>query len=180
MNFGREGTQKKRKELLAKKNKIGNKCITLFFECLLILCFAFAICIGSAGYGLYDGILDSSPSIEDIDATPTGFLSTILDSKGNTTATLVASGSNRIYVTIDEIPKNLQNAFIAVEDARFLEHNGIDIRGIIRAGVKGIAAGLHFSEGASTITQQLLKNNVFTSWTSEKSQLDRLDRKSVV
>ncbi len=177
MNFGREGTQKKRKELLAKKNKIGNKCMTLFVEFILIACLALAICIGSAGYGLYDGILASSPSIEDIDATPTGFLSTILDSKGNTTATLVASGSNRIYVTIDEIPKNLQNAFIAVEDSRFHEHNGIDIRGIIRAGVRGIAAGFHFSEGASTITQQLLKNNVFTSWTSEKSQLDRFKRK---
>ena len=106
-----------------------------------------------------------------------GYLSTILDAKGNTTATLVASGSNRVYVTLDEIPVHLQNAFIAIEDARFREHNGIDIKGIIRAGIKGIAAGFHFSEGASTITQQLLKNNVFTTWTAEKSQADRFKRK---
>lgn len=177
MNFSKESTKKKRREIIAKKGKIGRKCTTLLYELALILIFALAVCIGGAGYGAYQGILAASPGIKDIDATPTGYLSTILDSKGNTTATLVASGSNRVYVTIDEIPKNLQNAFIAIEDARFREHNGIDIKGIIRAGIRGIAAGFHFREGASTITQQLLKNNVFTSWTAEKSQADRFKRK---
>lgn len=177
MNFGKEGAQKKRKEIVSKKGKVAKKITTLFYELALVAIFALAVCVGSAGYGIYQGILASSPSIEDIDATPTGYLSTILDAKGNTTATLVASGSNRVYVTIEEIPLNLQNAFIAIEDSRFREHNGIDIKGIIRAGVKGIASNFHFSEGASTITQQLLKNNVFTSWTAEKSQIDRFKRK---
>ena len=147
MNFSREGTRKKRREIIAKKGKIARKCTTLFFELVLVGIFALAVCIGSAGYGAWQGILDASPSIQDIDASPTGYLSTILDSKGNTTATLVASGSNRVYVTIDEIPKNLQNAFIAIEDSRFHEHNGIDIKGIIRAGINGIAAGFRFREG---------------------------------
>ena len=78
------------------------------------------------------------------------------------------------------VPKDLQNAFVAIEDSRFYEHNGIDIKGIIRAGVvglKNIAAGGTFTEGASTITQQLLKNNVFTDWTSEDSLADRVKRK---
>lgn len=180
MNFSKEGTRKKRREIIAKRGKIARKCSTLFYELVIVAAFALVICAGSIGYGAYQGILAASPSIQDIDATPTGYLSTILDTKGNTTATLVASGSNRVYVTIDEIPKNLQNAFIAIEDARFLEHNGIDIKGIIRAGINGIVAGFRFREGASTITQQLLKNNVFTTWTAEKSQADRLDRKSVV
>ncbi len=177
MNFGKEGTQKKRKQLFSKKQKVKHKLSTIVFELVLVAMCAFAICIGSAGYGAYQGILASSPSIEDIDATPTGYLSTILDAKGNTTATLVASGANRVYVTIDEIPADLQNAFIAIEDSRFREHNGIDIKGIVRAGIKGVSSGFHFSEGASTITQQLLKNNVFTGWTEEKSQADRFKRK---
>lgn len=177
MNFSKEGARKRRREIIAKKGKIARKCSTLFYELVILAAFALAVCIGSAGYGAYQGILAASPSIKDIDATPTGYLSTILDSKGNVTATLVASGSNRVYVTIDEIPKNLQNAFIAIEDARFREHNGIDLKGIIRAGINGIAAGFHFREGASTITQQLLKNNVFTTWTEEKSQADRFKRK---
>lgn len=177
MNFGKEGTRKKRKAALARRGKIGRKLLTIFFELGFAAIIGLAVCIASAGYGAYQGILAASPGIEEIDASPTGYLSTILDSKGNTTATLVASGSNRVYVTLDEIPVHLQNAFIAIEDARFREHNGIDIKGIIRAGIRGIAAGFRFREGASTITQQLLKNNVFTTWTAEKSQADRFKRK---
>ncbi len=62
---------------------------------------------------------------------------------------------------------------MAIEDERFYEHNGIDVRGILRAGVKALTTG-NFSEGASTITQQLLKNNVFTNWTNESTQVERL------
>ena len=65
---------------------------------------------------------------------------------------------------------------MAIEDERFYEHNGIDVMGIIRAGVTGLRNG-RFSEGASTITQQLLKNNVFTEWTSENSMVDKFRRK---
>ena len=65
---------------------------------------------------------------------------------------------------------------VAIEDERFYEHNGIDVRGIARAGMKAITTG-NFSEGASTITQQLLKNNVFTDWTNESTQLERFTRK---
>lgn len=75
------------------------------------------------------------------------------------------------------MPINLQHAFVAIEDERFYDHNGIDIKGIIRAGFKGIASGFHFHQGASTITQQLLKNNVFTDWTSEDSMADKFERK---
>ena len=109
--------------------------------------FAVAIIGGSLGFGVYKGILDSAPSIDDIDATPTGYLTTVLDNQGNEIATLVASGSNRKNVTIDEIPINLQHAFVALEDSRFYEHNGIDLTGIIRAGVTGIASGGHFFPG---------------------------------
>ena len=59
----------------------------------------------------------------------------------------------------------------------FYDHNGIDLQGILRAGLKGVASGFHFSEGASTITQQLLKNTVFTQWTSEQSMADKFERK---
>ena len=57
-----------------------------------------------------------------------------------------SAGANRVYKSIDEIPKDLQNAFVAIEDSRFYEHNGIDLKGIVRAGLKGITSG-HFSEG---------------------------------
>lgn len=63
----------------------------------------------------------------------------------------------RYWVSIDRIPSFLQKAVVAVEDARFYEHGGIDIRGIARALVKDVVKG-KLVEGGSTITQQLIKN----------------------
>ncbi len=168
MNYGKEGAKKQAKRLAAKSPKVLRKFKVLGYKLLLVAAFALVVGVGFTGFGIYKGIIDSAPTIEAMDVTPTGYLSTVLDTEGNTTATLVASGSNRVYVTIDEIPLDLQHAFVAIEDARFYEHNGIDMKGIIRAGVKGILSGGHFSQGASTITQQLLKNNVFTTWTTDR------------
>ncbi len=63
----------------------------------------------------------------------------------------------RYWVTLDRIPRFLQNAVVAIEDARFYEHGGIDLRGIARALVKDVVKG-RLAEGGSTITQQLVKN----------------------
>lgn len=177
MNYGKNSTRKREKELTSKGTMIRRKFNIIFLKTLLACFFAIVIIGGCAGIGIAKGVIDAAPEINLDDATPTGFLSTVLDTDGNQTARLVATGSNRVYVTIDEIPKNLQYAFVAIEDERFYEHNGIDLKGIVRAGIKGITSGGHFSEGASTITQQLLKNNVFTSWTSETSLADKFKRK---
>ena len=74
-----------------------------------------------------------------------------------------------------QLPDDLVNAFIAIEDSRFYEHNGIDLKGILRAAYVGITNG-RFSEGASTITQQLIKNNVLQGG-YETSMADKLRRK---
>lgn len=177
MNYGKKSTQKREKELTSKSTMIRKKFYVIFCKSLLVCVFAVMVIGACSGVGVIRGIIASAPTIDDIVATPTGFLSTVLDANGNRLPPLVASGSNRRAVTIDEIPKNLQHAFVAIEDERFYEHNGIDVTGIIRAGVKGVASGFHFSEGASTITQQLLKNTVFTSWTSESSMADKFERK---
>ena len=177
MNYGKKRTRKREQELVSKGTMIRKKFTVIFCRALLICFFAVLIVGGCSAMGVIAGIIDSAPTIDDIDATPTGYLSTVLDANGNVTATLVASGSNWKYVTIDEIPLDLQHAFVAIEDERFYDHNGIDLKGILRAGVKGVASGFHFTEGASTITQQLLKNNVFTEWTSETSLADKFERK---
>ncbi len=177
MNYGKNGTARKARQLTSKGTMIRKKFAVIFCKVILVSLIGMVIIGGCAGIGLWKGIIDSAPDIDDIDPTPTGFLSVVLDINGKETAKLVASGSNRVYVTIDEIPLHLQHAFVAIEDERFYEHNGIDIKGIIRAGIIGISNGFHFTEGGSTITQQLLKNNVFTSWTGEVSQVERFERK---
>jgi 1A family penicillin-binding protein len=63
----------------------------------------------------------------------------------------------RYWVPIERIPVFLQNALVAIEDARFYEHSGIDLKGIARALVKDVMKG-RMAEGGSTITQQLIKN----------------------
>jgi penicillin-binding protein 1A len=68
---------------------------------------------------------------------------------------------NRKTVSISDVPKQMQDAFIAVEDIRFREHIGIDIKRIFGAVVANVTDGLG-SEGASTITQQVIKNSFFT------------------
>lgn len=67
----------------------------------------------------------------------------------------------RYWATIDRIPPFLQKGVVAVEDARFYEHGGIDVRGIARALVKDVVKG-RLAEGGSTITQQLIKNRYLT------------------
>jgi penicillin-binding protein 1A len=176
MNYGKKGAQGKQLKITSRRTLIRKRFVVIFIKTMLIMSFAIVIASGCVGYGIYKGILDSAPSIDDIDPSPVGYLSTVLDNQGNEIDTLVASGANRVYATLDEIPQHVQNAFVAIEDARFYEHNGIDINGILRAGVKGVLSG-SFSEGASTITQQLLKNNVFTGWTGEVNFLERMERK---
>lgn len=177
MNYGKKGTAHKEKELTSKSTMVRKKFTVIFFKTLFIGLFALAVIGVCAGVGIYKGIIDSAPDIQTIDATPTGALSVVLDTDGNRTAKLLTSGSNRSEISIDKMPKNLQHAFVAIEDERFYDHNGIDVKGIIRAGFTGIANGFHFNQGASTITQQLLKNNVFTDWTSETAMADKLERK---
>ena len=141
---------------------------------LLIVCGAtFTLCCAA---GAIRGAISTAPSVDTIDISPTGYATYVYDSAGTQIEELVSSGSNRVYVTLDEIPVSLQHAFVAIEDERFYEHNGVDPQGIVRAFVQGIKTG-SFSQGASTITQQLLKNNVFTDWTSETSFGERLRRK---
>lgn len=137
----------------------------------LILCFAgFAV-----GIGFVRGAIDAAPSLDILDVQPQGYASQIYDADGNLMQTLVMEGSNREEVSFDQLPDDLVNAFIAIEDSRFYEHNGIDLKGILRAAYVGITNG-RFSEGASTITQQLIKNNVLQGG-YETSMADKLRRK---
>ena len=176
MNYSKRGVRKKQQALNSTGKKWGKKIGFTFIQVFLLAMIGTAIIGISAGIGVFKGILASAPDIGNIDVTPTGFSTFVYDIEGNQTDKLVSRDSNRIPVTIDMVPENLQNAFVAIEDSRFYDHNGIDIKGIIRAGVIGIK-NRHFSEGASTITQQLLKNNVFTDWTSEDSFADKVKRK---
>ncbi len=67
----------------------------------------------------------------------------------------------RLPVDMDDIPVHVREAFVAVEDRRFREHGGVDVRGVLRAAVQNVRAG-GVREGASTITMQLARNAFLT------------------
>lgn len=177
MNYGKNATKRRVQKLDKKSTKVRHKFGVIFWKCILVLVIIVGVVGISSGVGVMKGIIDSAPDISAIDVTPTGYSTTVLANDGTEISTLVASGANRKYVTIDEIPQSLQDAFVAIEDERFYEHNGIDMQSILRAAATGIAHGFHFSQGGSTITQQLIKNNVLTTWTSESSFIESLQRK---
>ena len=112
-----------------------------------------------AGAGAAAGFfLSVSSGLPDISANIAPDASSrIYDAKGRLITTVHAE-ENRLPVSIDEVPANLQNAFIAVEDNRFYEHHGVDPIGIIRAVFRNIISGNATAQGGSTITQQLARN----------------------
>lgn len=176
MNYGKKSAEAQRKKISSGKARKRKRAAVRFFKVCLILCITLCVLGAFAGGILFKKIIDDTPHITVDDIKPSAFTTTVYANDGETVlGTLVNAGSNRVYVSIDQIPKYMQDAFIAIEDSRFREHNGIDLKGIVRAGVTGLTTG-SFSQGASTITQQLIKNSVFPNFVKE-SRWERIERK---
>ena len=147
-----------------------------FFKWLFLI-LLFVGVIAAAGILFYvRNVIVNAPELDLNLVIPSSAATYIYDENGKRVQKLTLPESDRDLVSIDRIPDNLQHAFVAIEDSRFYQHHGIDPKGIIRAFFMGLRGG-RFSEGASTITQQLLKNSIFTDWTKESSFDDRLRRK---
>lgn len=180
MNYGKTSLKRRARQIDHKPVKVRRKIGVIFGKVLLICILILGVVGVSTVVGAVKGILASAPDISEVDVIPTGFSTTVLASDGSEIATLVAEGSNRRSVTLDEIPKDLQHAVVAIEDERFYEHNGIDLKGIARALVADLKS-MDFTQGASTITQQLVKNNVLSEqWESENtgdiSKIEKMER----
>lgn len=177
MNYGKKNASKRQKEITSKstmqKKKIGSRLFKSFVICILLIGIA-----GIAGVSyLIKSVIDNAPNITPESVKPTEYTTFVVDQDGNELDRFVQSGSNRIYKTNEEIPQYLRDAFVAIEDERFYSHNGIDIKGIIRAGVVTVTSLGKRTEGASTITQQLIKNTVFPDFVHEDGLLEKFERK---
>lgn len=132
----------------AKRKRAQRK---VFLPVSLLVVTVFAI-IGS----VLISFISTAPEL-DPDRLKQNAASTLYDMNGETAGTL--SGSElRKPVKIEQIPEHVQNAFIAVEDVRFKEHNGLDFKRLGGAVVSNVTEGFG-SQGGSTITQQLVKNS---------------------
>ena len=130
----------------------------------LALAVALAVALVSAGIATAKSWLEDLPDYSDTDAYLLAEPTKVLDAKGNTIAEFYAE--NRIPVTIDEVNDYVLEGTVDIEDERFYTHNGVDLQGILRAVVVQFTGG---SEGASTITQQLVRNTVLKNEQWEKT-----------
>ena len=162
MNYSNDSRNKIEKDNHSKAKQVKKKGKVTVFRVIIMAIIIGMFAVVGAGLGVFIGIIKSAPDVTTIDLKPQGnYTSFVYDDAGNEIASF-APADNREYAKLSEIPLNLQHAVIATEDERFYEHNGIDIKGIFRAIVTNLKSG-NLSEGASTITQQLVKNNVLST-----------------
>ncbi len=175
MNYSKQGIIKKQRQIKSTSRRVTSK-LKISFIRLTILFFVGLIIIGAfAGFGAVRALIDTVPSTENLNLITTSYKTTLYYSDGSISDTLFGAEANRSYVTIDKIPDCVKYAFIAKEDSRFYEHNGIDIKGIFRA-VVSVVKTRSLEYGGSTITQQLIKNQVFGGG-NETDPLDKIVRK---
>ncbi len=168
MDYTRLGLEKKEDLFESSTEEIERRVGVLLLRAVLVALICFVVISVCGVLGIVNGILANAPSVAEINIAPSGYATFIYDTDGNQLQKLTTSNSNRISVSIDKVPTCLQNAVVAIEDARFYQHDGIDPKGIVRAAFVAVKYRFRRTEGASTITQQLLKNNVFINWTQEE------------
>ncbi len=103
------------------------------------------------------GVIGYMPPIEDLQNPIDKYASQLISEDNVTLGTFARANNNRLYVTYDQLSPKLVQALIATEDKRFIDHSGIDVRGVYRALFKTVVLGDKSSGGGSTITQQLAK-----------------------
>ncbi|MDD6051267.1 MAG: PBP1A family penicillin-binding protein [Clostridiales bacterium] len=134
--------------------------------CVLVLVAGLAL-VGAVA-GIAKGYVETAPSLDLTALDEQAQTSFIYDANGRL-ITEYKGIENRVMVSIEAMPKYLQQAFVAVEDARFYTHTGVDLKRIVGAFVSNLTSSS--TQGGSTITQQLIKNTLLSSEQSYKRKI---------
>lgn len=124
----------------------------------IVVCFLLAV-------GVFAYFRKDLPKIKDLSGDKIGGSITYYDRTGQTILWQDYGAVKRVPVPADQIPDNMRQATVAIEDKDYYKHGAFDVRGILRAGVNDIKGGS--TQGGSTITQQLVKIN--QEWTADRS-----------
>lgn len=164
MDYSKDANTKKQKNKKATKKKVKNRIGLIITRVIFVVIILIFFAVLGAGMGAYLGIIGESPNVDILQVTPNSYTSYVYDQNGVEIDSLHGI-ENRTYINMKEIPLNMKNATIAIEDERFYSHNGVDFKGMARALLVNIKTFLGIQdggiEGASTITQQLIKLNYF-------------------
>ncbi len=180
MNYGKRGVRAKQRALNSKSKKWGRKFGVSLVKLSIAAMIGIVVCGVSAGIGMFRGILTSTPKIRLSDVVASGEATIVYDCEGNEIDQYVSINSNRIQINNwDLIPQHLSEAFVAIEDERFYRHKGVDLEGLLRSAYRFVITIGKEKQGASTITQQLLKNTIFTTWTEENGNLVKMVKRKL-
>ena len=117
MNYGVKATKKRIRAVTSRKKKYANRLFLTFFKTAFVLVLFLCVTGVSTFIGMFKGILDSSPDFNPDSFTPSGYFSTIYNSAGEVTDTLVGSNSNRIEASY--------GGFSSGSDRRIRLHRGL-------------------------------------------------------
>ena len=135
---------------------------------LILLVFLAGVAGLGAVLGIAKGYVDTAPELDLAALDGQAQTSFIYDCNGNL-ITEYKGTENRVMVSLAAMPRNLRNAYVAVEDARFYAHNGVDLKRIVGAFMANLTSS--GTQGGSTITQQLIKNTLLSSEQSYKRKI---------
>lgn len=166
----REKKIREKIKLPAAEPKVKSRAVTALLYALRVLWSALKLILtililagfigAGLGAGLVYGYIKTTPELKASDLIPSKYNTFIYDTDGNVLAEL-KQNENRVWIEYAEIPENLKNAFIAVEDKRFWDHKGVDFRRFFKSAYVSaleLLKGNRNFQGGSTITQQMVKN----------------------
>jgi penicillin-binding protein 1A len=161
LEINENNTKLKNKE--DRKKRIAKKKRKVIIRISLLVILAAAIIAGGVIFGMVMGIIKNAPEIDATNVLDTlTESSVIVDENGSVIEQIHDPNENREIVPLSQIPEYLKNAFISIEDHRFEDHFGIDLTRIAGSFIHNVKVGDPTAQGASTITQQLVKNLYLT------------------
>lgn len=163
--------EEKNSEKIKKKKKRKKILRNVFLSILAVIILAI---VAGAGIGL--AIINTAPALN-VDQILTLKEPSKIYDKDNNYMDDVATNEKRDVVNINDVSKDLQHAFVSIEDERFYNHKGVDpqrILGVIYIDVKNKLSGKNVVQGASTITQQLIKNTMLTNAVSAQRKIQEM------
>ncbi|MBS6518363.1 MAG: transglycosylase domain-containing protein [Clostridium sp.] len=169
-----EGAGRRRRS--ARQKRGWRRLWKRFFLMLLLILFVAAAGCGLLGWKFYTICREEVEGLV-ADSTEADFLpgqaSYFYDAAGNVLAKISGDEDSQ-YLPYEEIPQDAVNAFIAIEDRTFWENCGVDFKGILRVGINFILTKGEEVHGASTITQQLARNQYLTRDVSIKRKVKEI------
>jgi penicillin-binding protein 1A len=178
---GKNVTKTKTKSNIKKTNKKSKKKnpVLRFLKIFFISLISIIILSSVAAFGVIMAMIKTAPPL-DVNGTILNLSqpSVLYDDSGQVMDTVITA-QKRTVVSIKNVPANLPHAFVSIEDERFYQHGGIDIRRIISSAFEDVLNKIHKTgniQGASTITQELIKQRMFLN----DSLTNRIDFKRKV